>query len=39
MSPDRAPVGALFRRFRERLATEGPAASAGRAGTPATGRR
>ncbi|WP_406044783.1 polysulfide reductase NrfD [Micromonospora sp. NBC_00898] len=24
MSPDRAPVGALFRRFRERLATEGP---------------
>ncbi|SCG71401.1 NrfD/PsrC family molybdoenzyme membrane anchor subunit [Micromonospora inositola] len=24
MSPDRAPVGALFRRFRERLAAEGP---------------
>ena len=24
MSPDRVPVGALFRRFRERLATEGP---------------
>ncbi|MFD2765145.1 NrfD/PsrC family molybdoenzyme membrane anchor subunit [Micromonospora eburnea] len=24
MSPDRAPVGALFRRFRERLAVEGP---------------
>ncbi|RZU75746.1 formate-dependent nitrite reductase membrane component NrfD [Micromonospora kangleipakensis] len=30
MSPDRAPVGALFRRFRERLATEGP----GRFGGP-----
>ncbi|SCF19183.1 NrfD/PsrC family molybdoenzyme membrane anchor subunit [Micromonospora mirobrigensis] len=24
MSPDRAPVGALFRRFRDRLASEGP---------------
>ena len=35
MSPDRAPVGALFRRFRERLATEGSTASAaGRARRP-----
>ncbi|MGW5672218.1 NrfD/PsrC family molybdoenzyme membrane anchor subunit, partial [Micromonospora sp. NPDC003776] len=24
MSPERAPVGHLFRRFRERLAAEGP---------------
>ncbi|NES39234.1 nitrite reductase, partial [Micromonospora sp. PPF5-17] len=30
MSPERAPVGELFRRFRERLAAEGP----GRLGGP-----
>ncbi|MEU2616151.1 NrfD/PsrC family molybdoenzyme membrane anchor subunit [Micromonospora sp. NPDC007271] len=34
MSPDRAPVGALFRRFRERLAAEGPQRPGGPAPHP-----
>lgn len=33
MSPDRPPVGSLFRRFRDRLATQGPGPLDARAGT------